>query len=117
MRSSLTARVSHTPPPARARRRAGTTHCTQVGAKLQKIYFLKSQAGKGYAKQLLQFTPDAAQNQNEGFIWLDVLKSNSDARRFYERFGFRTLGEIPFSTDMTEIGMVVMCLDLSRQAR
>ena len=87
---------------------------TQVGAELQKIYFLKSQAGKGCGKQLLQFIHDAAQDRNQGSIWLDVLKSNSDAQRFYEHFGFRTLGEVPFSTDMAEIGMTVMCLDLSQ---
>jgi len=86
----------------------------QVGAELQKIYFLKSQAGKGHGKQLLQFIHDSAQNRNEGFIWLDVLKSNSNAQRFYESFGFRALGEIPFSTDIAEIGMVVMCRKLSR---
>ncbi len=86
----------------------------QRGTELQKIYFLKSQAGKGYGKQLLQFIHDSAQNRDEGFIWLDVLKTNSNARRFYERFGFRALGEIPFSTDIAEIGMVVMCRDLSR---
>lgn len=86
----------------------------QVGTELQKIYFLKSQAGKGYGKQLLQFIRDTAQNRNEGFIWLDVLKTNSNAQRFYESFGFRALGEIPFSTDKAEIGMVVMCCDLSQ---
>lgn len=83
-----------------------------VGAELQKIYFLKPQAGKGYGKQLLQFIQDAAQNRNERFLWLDVLKTNSNAQRFYESFGFRALGEIPFSTDLAEIGMVVMCRDL-----
>ena len=39
---------------------------------------------------------------------------HSNAQRFYESFGFRSLGEIPFSTDLAEIGMVVMCRDLSR---
>lgn len=86
----------------------------QIGAELQKIYFLKSQAGKGYGKQLLQFIHKSAQKRNEGFIWLDVLKTNSNAQRFYESFGFGALGEIPFSTDMAEIGMIVMCCDLSR---
>ena len=86
----------------------------QSGAELQKIYFLKSQAGKGYGKQLLQFILESAQDRNEGFIWLDVLKTNSNAQSFYESFGFGALGEIPFSTDMAEIGMIVMCRDLSR---
>lgn len=87
-----------------------------VGAELQKIYFLKSQAGKGYGKQLLQLIQDTAQNRNEGFLWLDVLKTNSNAQRFYGNFGFRAMGEIPFSTDVAEIGMVVMCRDLFPRA-
>nr|WP_253912244.1 N-acetyltransferase [Pseudomonas sp. CVAP\ len=86
----------------------------KAGAELQKIYFLKTQAGKGYGKQLLQFIRQLAKDRKEHFIWLDVLKTNASARRFYEGFGFEVLGEIPFSTDKTEIGMVVMCCDISR---
>ena len=86
----------------------------EVGAELQKIYFLKSQAGKGYGKQLVQFIRQKAENRCERSIWLDVLKSNSNAQRFYESLGFQVLGEIPFSTDKTDIGMVVMCCALPR---
>ena len=86
----------------------------QVGSELQKIYFLKSQAGKGYGKQLLQLIHQYAKTRKEGAIWLDVLKSNTSAQRFYENCGFEALGEIPFSTDKADIGMVVMRCDLSR---
>ncbi|OYU09252.1 MAG: GNAT family N-acetyltransferase [Pseudomonas sp. PGPPP1] len=84
----------------------------EMGAELQKIYFLKSAAGLGYGKQMLQFISDRAGQRGERLLWLDVLKSNSNAQRFYEAVGFRTLGEIPFSTDLTEIGMVAMGLAL-----
>ena len=84
----------------------------EMGAELQKIYFLKSAAGLGYGKQMLQFISDRAVQHGEHLMWLDVLKSNTNAQRFYEAVGFRTLGEIPFSTDLTEIGMVAMGLAL-----
>ena len=47
-------------------------------------------------------------------LWLDVLKSNSGARRFYESAGLRQVDEVPFSTDLEQIGMWVMACDLPR---
>lgn len=61
---------------------------------------------------MLQFISDRAVQRGERLLWLDVLKSNANAQRFYEAVGFRALGEIPFSTDLTEIGMVGMGLQL-----
>ncbi|MBN2977337.1 GNAT family N-acetyltransferase [Pseudomonas lactucae] len=87
----------------------------EAGAELQKIYFLKSAAGRGYGKQLLQFICDQAVQRGEHFLWLDVLKSNSHAQRFYQGFGFRPIGELPFSTDLEKIGMVVMGLELNQR--
>ncbi len=86
----------------------------ELGAELQKIYFLKSEAGRGYGKQLLHFICRRAIERGERLLWLDVLKTNSNARRFYEGFGFQEIGEIPFKTDRIEIGMVVMACELSR---
>ena len=80
----------------------------EVGAELQKIYFLQSEAGRGYGKQLLSFICNQAIERGARLLWLDVLKTNSNARRFYEGFGFEEIGEIPFKTDLAEIGMVVM---------
>lgn len=85
-----------------------------LGAELQKIYFLKSAAGNGYGKQLLQFIHDQALQRGQALLWLDVLKTNSNARGFYEAFGFKQIGEIPFTTDLAEIGMIVMSLQLKQ---
>ncbi|WP_248749810.1 GNAT family N-acetyltransferase [Pseudomonas sp. MWU15-20650] len=85
-----------------------------VGAELQKIYLLKSASGRGYGRQLLQFIRDEATARGEHLLWLDVLKNNADAQRFYEAFGFQRIGEIPFNTDLAEIGMVVMGLELQQ---
>ena len=87
----------------------------QPGAELQKIYFLKSCVGKGYGSALWAYFLDCVRERSEGLaarIWLDVLKSNTTARRFYERNGLRVLGELPFATDRVQIGMLVMAGEL-----
>lgn len=79
----------------------------RTGTELQKIYFRSHTTGSGYGKLLLEFIADIAAKRSNT-LWLDVLKSNSGAQRFYASCGFCSLGEIPFSTDLREIGMVVM---------
>ncbi|WP_025128132.1 GNAT family N-acetyltransferase [Pseudomonas sp. PH1b] len=86
----------------------------RLGAELQKIYLLKSQAGKAYGRRLLEHVLQRASAAGESCLWLDVLKSNTGARRFYESAGLRQIGEVPFSTDMEQIGMWVMACDLPR---
>lgn len=78
------------------------------GAELQKIYFCKSAAGKGYGGALMQHIVECVRARACTRIWLDVLKTNVNAQRFYEKAGFRAIGELPFKTDMAEIGMIVM---------
>ena len=89
----------------------------EVGAELQKIYLLKSAAGLGYGKQLLRCVRDEVAQRGEQLLWLDVLKTNVSAQGFYEAFGFRRIGEIPFSTDLADVGMVVMGLELKPQVQ
>ncbi len=86
-----------------------------LGAELQKIYLLKSFSGVGVGTELLKTTIKNAILRGEPSIWLDVLKTNTKAQKFYSRFGFNQVGEIPFKTDLKEIGMAVMACDL-RQA-
>jgi len=87
----------------------------ETGAELQKIYFLKSQAGKGHGQQLLDHVHQLARTQQQPLVWLEVLKTNDSAQRFYRRYGFQRVIEIPFNTDITAIPMVVMshCLAAS----
>lgn len=84
-----------------------------IGAELQKIYFLKRATGKGYGLQAMQVVFDHARQRGETSIWLDVLNSNTGASRFYLRLGFKALGEVPFKTDISDVGMTVMRYDLS----
>ncbi len=87
--------------------------CGVEGVELHKIYFLKSAAGKGYGAALLEHVFECVKKRSCTRIWLDVLKSNTGAQRFYAGKGFRVVGEIPFRTDLAEIGMVVMTRDFA----
>lgn len=79
-----------------------------VGAELQKIYFRASATGKGHGAKLLGFVVTESLQRGQAIVWLDVLKSNHAAQRFYRKLGFEPIGETSFNTDIREIGMVVM---------
>jgi diamine N-acetyltransferase len=82
------------------------------GAELQKIYLLAERTGQGHGGALLDAVIGRVQTHGDQLLWLDVLKSNTGARAFYERHGFHVVGEIPFATDLREIGMWVMLRDV-----
>jgi ribosomal protein S18 acetylase RimI-like enzyme len=82
------------------------------GFELEKIYLLNKFTGRGLGSLMLSEIIGIAQAHKETFIWLDVLKSNLRAKKLYEEQGFKTAGEIAFSTDLTNIGMWVMRKDL-----
>lgn len=82
------------------------------GAELQKIYFLKGSTGRGYGESLLKHCLSEAVARDEPFIWLDVLKSNAGARAFYEKHGFKLVGEKAMDTDRMQIGLFVLARPL-----
>jgi ribosomal protein S18 acetylase RimI-like enzyme len=79
------------------------------GAELQKIYFSANATGRGFGTALLTHVVAAASREGEPMLWLNVLRNNADARRFYAAHGFETAGQMPFRTDLgEEIGMWAM---------
>jgi diamine N-acetyltransferase len=84
----------------------------ETGLELQKIYFLNNFAGKGLGKTMFNFIKDYALEKREKSIWLDVLKTNTKAKKFYERQGFQVVDELDFETDKTKPDMWVMKLSL-----
>jgi ribosomal protein S18 acetylase RimI-like enzyme len=78
------------------------------GLELQKIYFLRRAVGHGHGSRLLAHIFAVGRALGESLVWLDVLKTNRDGVRFYERHGFVRDGEIAFATDKLDLGMWVM---------
>ena len=75
---------------------------------IQKLYFLPEASGQGKGKQLMDFALNFAKESGYPIIWLDVLKSNEGAIRFYEANGFEQVGQLAFKTDCREVGQWVM---------
>lgn len=84
------------------------------GLELEKIYFLKEQTGKGLGAKAIEFIKSFAIEKKQAFIWLDVLKNKPNAISFYEKMGFSKSFEIPFQTDIMDIGMWVMVTKVSK---
>lgn len=78
------------------------------GLELEKIYFLRDAAGRGHGGELLGRIFSVALALEQPFVWLDVVKPNAGAIRFYERHGFVRHCEIPFATDKLDVGLWVM---------
>lgn len=80
----------------------------EYGLEIEKIYLLQDFASKGLGKQMIDFVIDYAKNLQEKSVWLDALKINEKAIRFYERQGFQIIGELDLSTDIMKPDLWVM---------
>lgn len=79
----------------------------ETGIELERLYLDASRTGQGVGTALLGAVTALAR-ENGCRVWLDVLKPNQEARRFYERHGFETIGELPFATDRGAFGFWIM---------
>lgn len=78
------------------------------GLLLQQLYLRPKVTRQGIGSVLLDAVGGIAEALGEPRIWLDVLRSNAGAIRLYERHGFVRRVELPWATDLREIGMWVM---------
>lgn len=63
---------------------------------LERIYVKSDFQNKGYGKELLNYAIGLARKADQDFIWLGVWQKNTNAVRFYERYGFRKFGTHPY---------------------
>jgi ribosomal protein S18 acetylase RimI-like enzyme len=59
----------------------------------QRLYVDSNQHGKGIAKILMETTLDLARGLGKEHIWLGVWEENRKAMRFYEKMGYKVVGE------------------------
>ncbi len=77
---------------------------------LERIYFLKSAAGKGLGKATIKFVAQFAKQRNKSVVWLKTMDS-APSVEFYKRVGFTILGDyfLPYEQMKVEYrGMFVM---------
>lgn len=73
------------------------TNCEDVSAgkvmKLHRLYLDDSIQGKGVGKAIMRWTETYAQKTNHDGVWLEVMDTQEQALRFYERCGYRITGD------------------------
>lgn len=88
-----------------------------LGTELQKLYFQAAHLGRGHGARMIDAIVAAVKAHEAGtrtpLLWLQVLKSNARARAFYGRHGFEVVEQVPFGTDLKEIGLWVMARRLA----
>lgn len=80
--------------------------------KLERIYFLQKFHGKRLGLKLFNFNKDLCTQNNQSGMWLTVWIGNERAINFYEKIGFKTIGEIMFKVGKTQSPNLVMWLAL-----
>ena len=91
-------------------------HLKKIGTELQKIYLLDSAIQKNYSHIFLQTILDFLGNDSGSFIYLEVLNNNIRAQKFYKKYHFKEEIEVPYSTDLYDIGMKIMTRTLSTKS-
>lgn len=64
--------------------------------KLDKIYILKTQQGKGTGKFVIDFILQQIKDKDASSLQLQVNRNNVNAKSFYERIGFSVIQEADF---------------------
>ncbi len=63
---------------------------------LQRIYVFKNNQSKGAGKYMMDYIVNFAKSVHLSSIWLGVWEHNPDAIRFYEKQGFKKVGDHHF---------------------
>lgn len=70
-------------------------------AKLERIYLLKAFLGLHLGLELFQFNLELSRQNHQTGMWLFVWKENRRAIRFYEKAGFKVVGDYDFKLTET----------------
>jgi ribosomal protein S18 acetylase RimI-like enzyme len=63
---------------------------------IERIYIRKEHQGKGYGKNLINFSVRMAAKLKKKYIWLGVWERNNEAQKFYRKMEFKEFGKHPF---------------------
>lgn len=80
---------------------------------LQKIYFLSKCHGKQLGAAMMDTCMKYFRQNAPVTVWLDVLETNMKAIRFYQKFGFKTVGKEHFNFETASFTFDIMSLELS----
>jgi GNAT superfamily N-acetyltransferase len=83
-----------------------------IGPELNKLYILEWFCGKGVGENLLMEAEKLVASKEIDKIWLWVLESNTRAISFYEKHGYKHIGNAPFQMEVNTYENKVMVKDL-----
>jgi ribosomal protein S18 acetylase RimI-like enzyme len=81
-------------------------------AEIEKFYVAYDHHGTGLAQQLMAAAVELAQNEGADCLWLGVWKENKRGIAFYQKVGFRIIGEQTFMLGTEEQYDYVMSRNL-----
>lgn len=79
---------------------------------LHRLYILEKIIRQGIGRILMQKCLEEAKSRGFGALWLSVFNLNARAIGFYERLGFRRVGETGFYYGEKRLSCFVMKIDL-----
>lgn len=63
---------------------------------INRLYITSAWTGRGLGDQLMQLSLEKALQHSHDVVWLTVWEHNERAKRFYQKYGFREVGELEF---------------------
>ncbi|WP_181885077.1 GNAT family N-acetyltransferase [Pontibacter diazotrophicus] len=63
---------------------------------INRLYITSAWTGRGLGDQLMQLSLEKALQHDHDVVWLTVWEHNERAKRFYQKYGFREVGELEF---------------------
>lgn len=91
---------------------AGQRIEAQRSAEISRLYTDRAWHGRGLGAALMSACIGAARASGAGVLWLGVWEHNARAIAFYEKHGFKTIGEQEFMLGADRQRDLVMALDL-----
>ncbi|AKD05593.1 hypothetical protein PKOR_08225 [Pontibacter korlensis] len=63
---------------------------------ISRLYITRAWLGHGLGDQLMQWCLEKARSEGYDIVWLTVWERNERAKRFYNKYGFKEMGELDF---------------------
>ena len=82
------------------------------GTLLKKLYLSEGTTGKNYGQLIFGEVAEMAKERGSNFLWLEVLKENTRARRFYERQGMTFIRDNFYKTATQNVTVHVLGMNL-----
>ncbi|WP_446470240.1 GNAT family N-acetyltransferase [Xenorhabdus stockiae] len=79
-----------------------------TGLYLHKLYLLPHLTGQNYGQQMFDYVEKLGQEQGQKWLWLEVLESNKQARKFYEKNGMTWYRDIIFTSPKQQSTLHIM---------